>query len=102
MIFMGSFLASVSLKVSPETAAAIAEIRDTASDAVDWLLCWYGDSKNELKVLKNGTGGIDALKVELTDNDVMYGIVKVKGGNEKDKLALPMLRCRGVGLPPRL
>ena len=74
--------------MSEEASAAITEVRDPANDSVDWLLCWYGDSKNELRVLKNGTGGIDALKAELTENDVMYGIVKIKGGNEKDKLAV--------------
>jgi hypothetical protein len=37
-------------------------VRDPES-ATDWLVLFYGDSKNELRVLKNGQGGIEALKV---------------------------------------
>merc|ERR1719163_740791 len=76
------------LKVSEEAAAAIKDVRDPATDASDWLLLWYGDSKNELKVYKHGGGGMEAMKTELTESEVMYGLIMIKGGNEKDKLAV--------------
>jgi len=76
------------LKVSEEAAAAIVDVRDPTTDACDWLLLWYGDTKNELKVFKSGQGGMDSLAAELPQDQVMYGLVMVKGGNEKDKLAV--------------
>jgi len=76
------------LKVAPEAEAAIADVRDPSTDACDWLLLSYGDTKNTLSVYKSGHGGMDALKAELIDAEILYGIVMVKGGNEKDKLAV--------------
>jgi hypothetical protein len=53
--------------VCPTVGEAWAEVRDDSNGDVDWLLIGYdGNSKNNLKLIEKGKGGIDVVSAKLS------------------------------------
>lgn len=59
--------------------------------SIDWFILGYEDgSKNRIRLLKKGDGGLNAFKLNLNDNMVSFGYLKVyPEDNRKDQETPP-------------
>jgi Cofilin/tropomyosin-type actin-binding protein len=64
----------MSALVDGAVTAAIKNVRDDKSSD-DWVLVGYGGPE-EVTLLGTGTGGIEALRACLPENDVCYGLLR--------------------------
>jgi Cofilin/tropomyosin-type actin-binding protein len=67
-------LQAMSALVDGAVTAAIKNVRDDASSD-DWVLVGYSGPE-QVALLGTGTGGIEALKGSLPENDICYGLLR--------------------------
>ena len=98
-----NYAASGGLSWPDELTAAIATVR-ADSNPTDWVLAGY-ETKESLKLLGAGEGGIAALQAALIEGDVCYGLVRSKFEFEKvgsvtaDTVKFTFVYWRPEGIP---
>ncbi|KNC79905.1 hypothetical protein SARC_07724 [Sphaeroforma arctica JP610] len=68
-------MTTVSVKNEAELLSAIRAVREDASP-IDWVVAGHTSSPTEIQLVASGSGGLEAMKQALQDDNVCFGLVR--------------------------